>query len=50
VSLALGIITYFLLNHVYAWEVRHAAVLLLVAVPSVRSKIVGAPNRLGSDE
>lgn len=37
VSLALGIITYLLLNHVYAWEVREAALLLLVGVPSLRT-------------
>jgi len=31
-SLALGIITYILLNHIYAWEV-HEGLLLLLAVP-----------------
>jgi len=36
VSLALGIITYVLLNHVYGWEVRHAAALLVLAVPRLR--------------
>jgi putative membrane protein len=37
VSLFLGIVTYLLLNHVYAWEVREAtALLLLVAVPRLR--------------
>ncbi len=36
VSLALGIVTYLLLNHVYAWEVRHAAVLLVVTAPRWR--------------
>jgi putative membrane protein len=35
VSLALGILTYVLLNHVYGWEPRHAAFLLLVARPAV---------------
>jgi putative membrane protein len=30
-SLALGIITYVLLNHVYMWEPRHAALLLVAA-------------------
>jgi len=32
VSLALGIVTYLMLNHVYGWEVREA-LFLLVAVP-----------------
>ncbi|WP_340099872.1 DUF420 domain-containing protein [Salinibaculum salinum] len=50
VSLALGIITYFLLNHVYAWEVRHAALLLLVAVPSFQSETAGAQEVMGSEE
>lgn len=36
VSLFLGIVTYILLNHVYAWEVREATVLLLFAVPGFR--------------
>jgi len=36
VSLALGILTYVLLNHVYGWEVREAAALLLLAVPRIR--------------
>ena len=35
VSLFLGIVTYLMLNHIYAWEVRHAALLLLVAAPSL---------------
>lgn len=34
VSLALGIITYFLLNHVYAWVPRGEALLLLMAIPA----------------
>lgn len=34
-SLALGVVTYVLLNHVYGWEPR-TALLLLVAVPAVR--------------
>ncbi len=33
-SLFLGIVTYLLLNHVYAWEVRHAVPLLLLARPA----------------
>jgi putative membrane protein len=33
VSLFLGIITYVMLNHIYAWEVRHAAWLVIVAAP-----------------
>lgn len=36
-SLALGILTYLLLNHVYAWEKRHAVLLLLVAAPVLRT-------------
>ena len=36
VSLFLGIVTYLLLNHVYAWEKRHAVLLLLFAVPRLR--------------
>lgn len=36
VSLALGIITYLLLNHVYGWEVREA--LLWLVVPSWNSR------------
>ncbi|WP_255150340.1 DUF420 domain-containing protein [Halorarius halobius] len=37
VSLALGILTYVMLNHVYSWEaVRRGALLLLVAGPSLR--------------
>ena len=36
VSLALGILTYVLLNHVYGWEVHEAAALLLLAVPRIR--------------
>ena len=37
VSLFLGIVTYFMLNHIYAWEVREAtALLLLVVGPSLR--------------
>ena len=36
VSLALGVLTYVLLNHVYGWEVREAAALLLLAVPRIR--------------
>jgi len=36
VSLALGIVTYLLLNHVYGWEVREAAALLMMAVPAWR--------------
>jgi Predicted membrane protein len=35
VSLALGVVTYLLLNHVYGWEV-HAAAVLLLAAPRVR--------------
>jgi putative membrane protein len=38
VSLFLGIVTYVMLNHIYAWEVRHAAWLLLVAVPPLRGR------------
>jgi putative membrane protein len=38
VSLFLGIVTYVMLNHVYAWEVRHAAWLLLVATPALRDR------------
>jgi|GEM_PF-77732 len=33
-SLFLGIVTYLLLNHVYAWEVRHALPLLFLAGPA----------------
>jgi putative membrane protein len=33
VSLFLGIITYLMLNHVYTWEVREAALVLVLAVP-----------------
>jgi len=33
-SLFLGIVTYLLLNHVYTWEVRHAALGLLFARPA----------------
>ena len=36
ISLFLGIVTYVMLNHIYAWEVRHAALLLLLAVPRLR--------------
>lgn len=36
VSLALGIVTYLMLNHVYGWEVREA--LLLLAVPAWNSR------------
>ena len=36
VSLFLGIVTYLLLNHVYAWEKRHAVLFLLLAVPRLR--------------
>jgi len=36
VSLALGIVTYLLLNHVYGWEVRHAGALLVIAIPRLR--------------
>lgn len=36
-SLVLGVVTYFLLNHVYAWEPRHAALALLLVGPPVRS-------------
>ncbi|WP_302080107.1 DUF420 domain-containing protein [Salinibaculum rarum] len=50
ISLALGIITYFLLNHVYDWKVRHAAVLLFVAVPSVRRRVANLRGRLESEE
>jgi putative membrane protein len=50
VSLALGIITYFLLNHVYDWKVRHAAFLLVVAAPSVRRRAENLRERLGSEE
>lgn len=32
-SLALGIVTYVILNHTYSWEVREAALLLFVAAP-----------------
>lgn len=32
-SLFLGIVTYVILNHTYSWEVREAALLLVVAVP-----------------
>lgn len=36
-SLALGVITYFLLNHVYSWEVsERAALFLLAGVPGAR--------------
>jgi putative membrane protein len=36
-SLALGVITYVLLNHVYSWEVSERAILLvLVGVPGYR--------------
>ncbi|MFB6310196.1 MAG: DUF420 domain-containing protein [Salinirussus sp.] len=38
VSLALGILTYLLLNWVYGWEPRHAAMLLAIAVPAVRMR------------
>ena len=38
VSLFLGIVTYVMLNHIYAWEVRHAAWLLLVATPALRGR------------
>jgi putative membrane protein len=34
-SLVLGVVTYLLLNHVYAWEPRHAAFVLLVVGPPV---------------
>jgi putative membrane protein len=38
VSLFLGIVTYLLLNHVYAWEVREAtAVLVVVVGPALRN-------------
>lgn len=36
VSLALGILTYVLLNHVYGWEVRHVGAALILAVPRFR--------------
>jgi len=36
VSLFLGVVTYLLLNHVYAWEVREAALVVLLAVPRLR--------------
>lgn len=36
ISLALGIVTYLMLNHVYGWEVREA--LLLLAVPAWNSR------------
>lgn len=36
-SLSLGIITYFLLNHVYSWEIVRFAVLPVVGAPSVNS-------------
>lgn len=35
-SLALGIVTYLLLNHVYGWEVREATALLALAAPCLR--------------
>lgn len=35
-SLFLGVVTYVMLNHVYAWEV-HGAALLLFAAPAVRA-------------
>jgi putative membrane protein len=38
ISLFLGIVTYVMLNHIYAWEVRHAAWLLLLAVPRLRDR------------
>ncbi len=40
-SLFLGVVTYFMLNHVYSWEVREAALLLLVAVPAVGDRLPG---------
>jgi len=36
-SLFLGVVTYVMLNHVYAWEV-HGAALLALAAPAVRSR------------
>ena len=39
-SLALGIVTYLMLNHVYGWEPR-AELLLLVAVPNLWEKLDG---------
>ncbi|PSQ01221.1 DUF420 domain-containing protein [Halobacteriales archaeon QS_5_70_17] len=36
-SLFLGVVTYVMLNHVYAWEV-HGAALLLFAAPTVRAR------------
>ncbi|QGN06668.1 DUF420 domain-containing protein [Halorhabdus sp. CBA1104] len=42
VSLALGVITYVLLNHVYGWEPRHATVLALVGVRPAVDRIVSA--------
>lgn len=39
VSLALGVVTYILLNHVYGWEVRHVGALLVLAVPRMRSVV-----------
>jgi putative membrane protein len=42
-SLALGVITYFLLNHVYSWEVsERAALFVLFAVPGSRK--IGRPD------
>jgi len=38
-SLALGIITYLLLNHVYGWEPREALLLLLVTTRPLRTVI-----------
>jgi len=38
-SLFLGVVTYVMLNHIYGWEPRHAALLFAVAGPSLRSAV-----------
>ncbi|MFB6073678.1 MAG: DUF420 domain-containing protein [Haloarculaceae archaeon] len=35
-SLALGIVTYLMLNHLYSWVPRQTALLVLIAVPGLR--------------
>jgi len=47
VSLALGIVTYLLLNHVYGWEVREATLLVVVGGSGPLRR---AADRLGGDE
>jgi putative membrane protein len=48
VSLALGVLTYLLLNHVYGWEIHRTAALALVAAVRVRwrtARVAGSCTR-----